>query len=93
MKAFEPNEKKYLDKWLLFIYRSPKEHIMEIGNKLRWTESRSWVEKVEPTRIIQAQPSQKVTLLSGSYCSHEIRVGEGRPDASQFFIIAKKISY
>lgn len=34
-------------------------------------------QKGEPTRIIQAQPSYKVRLLSGSYCSHETRVGEG----------------
>lgn len=93
MKAFEPYEKNYLDKWLLFIHRSQKEHIMEIGNKLRWAESRRWVERVEPTTIVQAQPSWKVTLLSGSYCSREMRVGEGRPDASQFLIIARKISY
>lgn len=37
MKTFEPNEKKNVDlyKRLLFIHRSPREHIIEIGNKLR----------------------------------------------------------
>lgn len=56
---------------------------------MNWKQEMDW--KGEPTRTIQAQPSRKVRLLSGSYCSHEIRIGEGRPDASQLLIVVRKI--
>ena len=55
---------------------------------MNWNQEMGW--KGEHTRIIQAQPSWKVRLLSGSYCSHEIRIEEGRPDASQFLIVVRK---
>lgn len=55
---------------------------------MNWRQEMGW--KNEPTRVIQAQPSWKVRLLSGSYCSHEIRVGEGSQMLPRSCFIVRK---
>lgn len=47
--------------------------------------------KGECARVIQATPSQKVSLPSGGYCSLGLRVREGVPAASQFFAAVRKV--
>lgn len=56
---------------------------------MNWKQEMSW--KGESARVIQAKPSQKVRLPGDSYCTLEIRIGEGTPDASQFFIAVRKV--
>lgn len=55
---------------------------------MNWKQEMGW--KSEPTRVIQAQPSWKVRLLSGSYCSHEIRRGEGSQMLPRSCFIVRK---
>lgn len=57
---------------------------------MNWKQEMGW--KSEPTRVIQAQPSWKVRLLSGSYCSHEIRIGEGSQMLPRSCFIVRKTS-
>lgn len=65
---------------------------------MNWKQEMGW--KGEPTKIIQAQPRWKVRLLSGSYSSHEIRIGEGSqmlPSSSllseRFFLTKEQDSF
>lgn len=55
---------------------------------MNWRQEMGW--KNEPTRVIQAQLSWKVRLLSGSYCSHEIRIGEGSQMLPRSCFIVRK---
>lgn len=55
---------------------------------MNWRQEMGW--KNEPTRVIQAQLSWKVRLLSGSYCSHEIRRGEGSQMLPRSCFIVRK---
>lgn len=56
---------------------------------MNWKQEMSW--KGECARVIQAKPSQKVRLPGDSYCTLEIKIGEGIPDASWFFIAVRRV--
>lgn len=58
---------------------------------MNWKQEMGW--KSEPTRVIQAQPSWKIRLLSGSYCSHEIGRGEGSQMLPRSCFIVRKTAY
>lgn len=55
---------------------------------MNWRQEMGW--KNEPTRVIQAQLSWKVRLLSSSYCSHEIRIREGSQMLPRSCFIVRK---